>query len=172
MSGAVAATEQAEPDHGSPAPDRQRGVKATLMEEKQTVKSQYRFASLVGVVAIVAAACSSSATPAPSAAASVAAPSAAASVAASTAPSAAASTAASTAPSAASSAAPLTGSLTVWEAYGASGSAEKDAFDDEHEKRQGAQENSRSDREFRKDTFHRPHLLSTCGNVRSMCRSS
>jgi len=40
------------------------------------------------------------------------------------APSAAASAAASAAPSAA----PLSGSLTVWEAYGASGSAEKDAF--------------------------------------------
>src|ERR1035437_1081279 len=61
---------------------------------------------------------------------------------------------------------PLPGLLFIRE------TAEKDAFDDEHEKRQGAQENSRSDREFRKDTFHRPHLLSTCGNVRSMCRSS
>ncbi len=87
------------------------------------MKQQYRLASLVGVVAIVAAACSgSSATPSPSAAASVA-PSA--STAASTAPSLAASMPASQAPSAA----PLTGTLTVWEAYGASGSAEKDAFD-------------------------------------------
>ncbi len=86
------------------------------------MKQHYRLASLVGVVAIVAAACSgSSATPAPSAAA----PSAAASQAASAAPSAAASQAASTAPSQAA----LSGSLTIWEAYGASGSAEKDAFD-------------------------------------------
>ncbi len=88
------------------------------------MKTKFRFASLVGVVAIVAAACSSGATPAPTAAPS-AAPSAAASAAASEAPSAAASAAASAAPSAAA----LTGSLTVWEAYGASGNAEKDAFD-------------------------------------------
>jgi arabinogalactan oligomer/maltooligosaccharide transport system substrate-binding protein len=87
------------------------------------MKTKLRFASLVGVVAIVATACSgSAATPSPSTAPSVA-PSTAPSVAASTAPS--ASMAASTAPSAA----PLTGTITVWEAYGASGSAEKDAFD-------------------------------------------
>jgi arabinogalactan oligomer / maltooligosaccharide transport system substrate-binding protein len=83
------------------------------------MKTKYRFASLVGVVAIVAAACSgTSATPSP-----------AASTAASTAPSTAASEAPSTAASMAPSAAPLTGSITVWEAYGASGSAEKTAFD-------------------------------------------
>jgi len=87
------------------------------------VKQHYRLASLVGVVAIVAAACSgSAATPAPSA-----------SAAASTAPSQAASTAPSTAPSQGASEAPsaaagLTGNITIWEAYGASGSAEKDAF--------------------------------------------
>ena len=91
------------------------------------MKQHYRLASLVGVVAIVAAACSgSSATPAPTTAASVA-PSVAASVAPSVAPS-----VASVAPSVASvapSAAALTGTITVWEAYGASGSSEKDAFD-------------------------------------------
>ena len=87
------------------------------------MKQHYRLASLVGVVAIVAAACSgSAATPAPSA-----------SAAASTAPSQAASTAPSTAPSQGASEAPsaaagLTGNITIWEAYGASGSAEKDAF--------------------------------------------
>jgi arabinogalactan oligomer/maltooligosaccharide transport system substrate-binding protein len=92
------------------------------MEEYRTVKQHYRLASLVGVVAIIAAACSgSSATPSPSAAAPSVAPSAAESQAASTAPS----QAASVAPSQAA----LSGSITVWEAYGASGSAEKDAFD-------------------------------------------
>jgi len=69
-----------------------------------------RLVSLFGALALVTAACSSAATTAPSAAA----PSAAASAA---------------APSAAASAAGLTGSLTVWEAYGASGTSEKDAFD-------------------------------------------
>ena len=75
-----------------------------------------RLVSLFGALALVTAACSSSATTAPSAAApSAAAPSAAASAA---------------APSAAApSAAALTGSLAVWEAYGASGTSEKDAFD-------------------------------------------
>ena len=86
------------------------------------MKQHYRLASLVGVVAIIAAACSgSSATPSPSAAAPSVAPSAAESMA----PSAAESMAPSTAPTAA----PLSGTITVWEAYGASGSAEKDAFD-------------------------------------------
>ncbi len=77
-----------------------------------------RLVSLLGALTLVAAACSGSATPTP-AAPSAAAPSAAASAAASMAPSAAASPAA----------AALTGSLTVWEAYGASGTSEKDAFD-------------------------------------------
>ena len=81
-----------------------------------------RMVALFGALTLVAAACSGSATPAPSVAPSVAAPSAAASVA-------APSTAPSAAPSAAASAAGLTGSLTVWEAYGASGTSEKDAFD-------------------------------------------
>ncbi len=90
------------------------------------MKQHYRLASIVGAVAIVAAACGgSSATPSPSAAASTPA-SVAPSVATSTAPS----QAASQAPSAAApSQAALSGTITVWEAYGASGSAEKDAFD-------------------------------------------
>lgn len=75
-----------------------------------------RLVSLFGALAIITAACSGAATTAPSAAApSAAAPSAAASAA---------------APSAAApSAAALSGTLTVWEAYGASGTSEKDAFD-------------------------------------------
>ncbi|HZK58668.1 MAG TPA: extracellular solute-binding protein [Cryobacterium sp.] len=80
-----------------------------------------RLVGLFGALALVASACGGSATSAPSAAASAAAPSAAAS--------AEASAAASAAPSAAASPAALTGTLTVWEAYGASGTTEKDAFD-------------------------------------------
>ena len=80
-----------------------------------------RLVGLFGALALVASACSGSATSAPSAAASAAAPSAAAS--------AEASAAASAAPSAAASPAALTGTLTVWEAYGASGTTEKDTFD-------------------------------------------
>jgi arabinogalactan oligomer/maltooligosaccharide transport system substrate-binding protein len=67
-----------------------------------------RFGALLAVVAIAAAACGGGA---------------------STAPTSAPSTAASSAPSGAPSAAPLTGTLTIWEAYGASGTSEKDAFD-------------------------------------------
>ena len=77
-----------------------------------------RLVSLFGALVLVVGACSGSATPAPSVAPSAAAPSAAASAA-----------APSAAPSAAASAAGLTGTLTVWEAYGASGTSEKDAFD-------------------------------------------
>ena len=83
-----------------------------------------RLVGLFGALALVASACSGSATSAPSAAPSAAAPSVAASAEAS-----AAASAASAAPSAAASAAALTGTLTVWEAYGASGTTEKDAFD-------------------------------------------
>ena len=83
-----------------------------------------RLVTLFGALTLVAAACSGSATPTP-AAPSAAAPSAAASAAAS----AASSMAPSAAPSAAASAPALTGNLTIWEAYGASGAAEKDAFD-------------------------------------------
>jgi arabinogalactan oligomer/maltooligosaccharide transport system substrate-binding protein len=71
------------------------------------------FASLT----IVVAACGTSASPSPAASTGGA----------SSVPSTAASGAPSTEPSAA--AAPLTGSLTIWEAYGASGTSEKDAFD-------------------------------------------
>ena len=85
-----------------------------------------RLVGLFGALALVAAACSGSATPSPSVAPSVAASAAAA---ASAEASAAASAEASAAPSAAASAAALTGTLTVWEAYGASGTSEKDAFD-------------------------------------------
>jgi arabinogalactan oligomer / maltooligosaccharide transport system substrate-binding protein len=82
------------------------------------MNSKIRFASLVASVAILAAACgTSTATSAPSA---------------STAPvSSAPESQAAESPSAAAespSAAALTGSITVWEAYGASGNAEKDAF--------------------------------------------
>src|SRR5664279_5710658 len=66
-----------------------------------------RLVSLFGALVLVVGACSGSATPAPSVAPSAAAPSAAASAA----------------------AAALTGSLSVWEAYGASGTSEKPAFD-------------------------------------------
>ncbi|MBF6605299.1 MAG: extracellular solute-binding protein [Chloroflexi bacterium] len=75
-----------------------------------------RFGALIAAAAMVATACSGAATPSPSG-------SAAASAATSAPPSAATSAAASP------STAALTGSLTIWEAYGASGSAEKDAFD-------------------------------------------
>jgi arabinogalactan oligomer/maltooligosaccharide transport system substrate-binding protein len=77
-----------------------------------------RFGGLLAIVALVATACSSAATTAPSTATS-----APASVPASVPASAASVAPASSAPAA------LTGSLTIWEAYGASGSAEKDAFD-------------------------------------------
>jgi arabinogalactan oligomer / maltooligosaccharide transport system substrate-binding protein len=73
--------------------------------------------ALIGGLAIVATACTSAATTAPSVA-----PTAAATVPATTAPSAATSVAPATP-------APLTGTLTIWEAYGASGTTEKDAFD-------------------------------------------
>jgi len=99
------------------------------------VKQQYRLASLVGVVAMIAAACGGgTATTAPTTAATSA-PTTGASVAPSEGASAPASAGASEGTSAApstgtaASMAPLTGDITVWEAYGASGSAEKDAFD-------------------------------------------
>ena len=79
-----------------------------------------RSVKLVGVLAtlaIVAGACSSAATQAPTQA-PVATPAPASAPAAASAP----------AP-AASAAAKLSGTLTIWEAYGASGTAEKDAFD-------------------------------------------
>ncbi len=81
------------------------------------MKTKLRLASAFAAVAIVAAACGGSATPPPTSGAPTAgAPTAAT-------PSASGSAAAP------STAATLTGTITVWEAYGASGSAEKDAFD-------------------------------------------
>ncbi len=78
-----------------------------------------KLTTLIGALAIVATACGGGASPTPAPA--------------STTPSAAPSAATSAAPSAATSAAPsaaaLTGAVTIWEAYGASGSAEKTAFD-------------------------------------------
>jgi arabinogalactan oligomer/maltooligosaccharide transport system substrate-binding protein len=79
-----------------------------------------RLGALVATAAIVATACTSSATPSPSSAATQPpATTAASQPAASNPPTTAASP----------SAAALTGTLTVWEAYGASGTTEKDAFD-------------------------------------------
>ncbi len=83
------------------------------------MNTKLRMASALTGFAIVLSACSGGATPTPSAssapAPSVAAPSTAAS--------------GGTESVAPSTAAALTGTLSVWEAYGASGSAEKDAFD-------------------------------------------
>jgi arabinogalactan oligomer / maltooligosaccharide transport system substrate-binding protein len=77
------------------------------------MNSRSRVFSTLGALAIVVGACTSSATPTPSSG------------------SAAPPASGSSAPGSASapSTAPLTGSLTIWEAYGASGSSEKDAFD-------------------------------------------
>ncbi len=82
------------------------------------MKSSYRLAGVLATLALAVSACSSAATTAP--AASQAAPAS---------QPAAASQAAPASQAAAPSTAPLTGSLTVWEAYGASGTSEKDAFD-------------------------------------------
>ena len=79
-----------------------------------------RLGAIFATAAIVATACSSSTTPAPSAPATQP-----ASQPASQAPAASATAPASVVPSTA----PLSGSLTIWEAYGASGTTEKDAFD-------------------------------------------
>ena len=90
-----------------------------------------KLATALAAIALVAAACSSSATTAPTAAPSMAAseaPSMAASEAPSMAASEAPSMAASEAPSMAASAAPLSGSLTIWNAYGSGGTAEGKAF--------------------------------------------
>ncbi len=83
------------------------------------MNTKLRMASALAGFAIVLSACSSGATPTPSAS-SAPAPSEAA-------PSTAAS--GGTASVAPSAAAALSGTLNIWEAYGASGSAEKDAFD-------------------------------------------
>ncbi|MBI3745343.1 MAG: extracellular solute-binding protein [Chloroflexi bacterium] len=72
------------------------------------MQNRNKFGGLLAVVALAATACGGGA---------------------STAPSTAPSTGASSAPSAAATAKALTGTLTIWEAYGASGTSEKDAFD-------------------------------------------
>jgi arabinogalactan oligomer/maltooligosaccharide transport system substrate-binding protein len=74
------------------------------------MNTRLRVLSTLGALAIVVSACSGSSTPAPAASQPAGASQPAAS-------------------GGAASAAPLTGSLTVWEAYGASGTSEKDAFD-------------------------------------------
>jgi arabinogalactan oligomer/maltooligosaccharide transport system substrate-binding protein len=80
------------------------------------MKTKLRVLSTLAGLAIVVGACSSGATPTPAGSTGT------------TASQPAASTAGS-APAASASAAALSGSLTIWEAYGASGTTEKDAFD-------------------------------------------
>ncbi len=80
------------------------------------MKAPFRFATLIAIAAIALGACSSAATPSPAASSAAPAPSSAA-------------PATPEASSAAPSAATLSGTLTIWEAYGASGTSEKDAFD-------------------------------------------
>jgi arabinogalactan oligomer/maltooligosaccharide transport system substrate-binding protein len=82
------------------------------------MKTKMRMASALAGFAVVLGACTSGATPSPSASTGGE----------SSAPSAPAESAASGG-SAAPSTAALSGTLSIWEAYGASGSAEKDAFD-------------------------------------------
>jgi arabinogalactan oligomer/maltooligosaccharide transport system substrate-binding protein len=89
--------------------------------ENQAMRSTIRLTSVLATLVIVAAACSSAATNAPATPAP-ATPAPAASEAASAAPP------PSEAP-ASQAAAGLSGTLTLWEAYGTSGSAEKTAFD-------------------------------------------
>ena len=83
------------------------------------MNTRLRVLSTLGAMAIVVSACTSGSTPTP-AASQPAASQPAASQPAGSAPAASVG---------APSAAPLTGSLTIWEAYGASGTSEKDAFD-------------------------------------------
>ena len=88
-------------------------------EENATeMNIRLRVLSTLGAMAIVASACTTGGTPAPASqpAASQAAP-------------ASQPAGSPTGSAAAASAAPLTGSLAIWEAYGASGTSEKDAFD-------------------------------------------
>ena len=80
------------------------------------MNTRLRVLSTLGALAIAVGACSSSATPAPSSGGASTAPS---TLSGSTAP----------ASAGASSAAAMSGKLTIWEAYGASGTSEKDAFD-------------------------------------------
>ena len=88
------------------------------------MQSRTRLVGVLGALAIVVAACGGGASPSPSAAPASAAPASAAP--ASAAP---ASAAPASAAPASQAAAPLSGTLTVWEAYGTSGTAEKAAFD-------------------------------------------
>ena len=92
-----------------------------------------KLATALAAIALVAAACSSSATTAPSAAPATAAPATAAPATAAPATAAPATAAPSVeapsaAPTEAASAAPLSGSLTIWNAYGSGGTAEGKAF--------------------------------------------
>jgi arabinogalactan oligomer/maltooligosaccharide transport system substrate-binding protein len=88
-----------------------------LEETNQDMKTKFRVLSTLAALAIAVGACSGgSATPTPAGASQPPAASA---------PAGSAPAGSAEAPSAA----PLTGSLTIWEAYGASGTSEKDAFD-------------------------------------------
>src|SRR4051794_11393899 len=78
--------------------------------------TRFRVFSTLASLAIVVGACSTSGTPAPSTGGGASNPPASTGTDASQ-------------PAPASQAATLTGTLTIWEAYGASGSSEKDAFD-------------------------------------------
>jgi arabinogalactan oligomer/maltooligosaccharide transport system substrate-binding protein len=80
------------------------------------MNTRLRVLSTLGAMAIVVSACSSGSTPAPAASQPAASQPAA-------------SQPAGSAPAASTPAAALTGTLTIWEAYGASGTSEKDAFD-------------------------------------------
>jgi arabinogalactan oligomer / maltooligosaccharide transport system substrate-binding protein len=87
-----------------------------LEETNQDMKTKFRVLSTLAALAIAVSACSGGGgTPAPAGSTGTGASQPAASTPAGSAP--------------AASAAPLTGSLTIWEAYGASGTSEKDAFD-------------------------------------------
>jgi arabinogalactan oligomer/maltooligosaccharide transport system substrate-binding protein len=87
-----------------------------LEETNQDMKTKFRVLSTLAALAIAVSACSGgSATPSPAGSTGTGASQPAASTPAGSA--------------GAPSAAPLTGSLTIWEAYGASGTSEKDAFD-------------------------------------------
>ncbi|MEO5941744.1 MAG: extracellular solute-binding protein [Candidatus Limnocylindrales bacterium] len=80
------------------------------------MNTRLRVLSTLGALAIVVSACGTAATPKPAASTG-------------TTPSVAPPASGGTASTAPSAAAALTGTLTIWEAYGASGTSEKDAFD-------------------------------------------
>jgi arabinogalactan oligomer/maltooligosaccharide transport system substrate-binding protein len=98
---------------------RRPGRPRSTQEEKTTVNTKLRLASTLASLAVIVGACSGGSTPAPSTGGG-------ASTAPSTAPAESAAGGGSAAPS---GAAALSGTLSIWEAYGASGSAEKTAFD-------------------------------------------